>query len=272
MKILAIVLTYYPEKDVLIKNVTSFADYVDKIILWENTPEKDKNDYRFVNRENVEYCGNGINSISIALNYALRYANENGYDYLLTMDQDSVWENFGDYINKTIYNASAPLGLYGPCINGESYEEDFHPKELITSGMLAPICVLNKIGGYNELFTIDGIDSWLCCIAKELGYGSYVVCGCNLKQQFGKLHQSSFLWFSFLTLDYPAWRLYEVYKSYVIILRRFKGTVNLKKHFWRNLMGKDLIKIILVEQEKIKKLNYIIRGIKDGLIYNFNNE
>ena len=97
-KILAIVVTYYPEKDLLEKNVQAFINQVDKVLIWENTPSPDKLDYRFITHEKVEYHGDGINSISRALNYAWEYANENGYDYLLTMDQDSFFENFDYYV------------------------------------------------------------------------------------------------------------------------------------------------------------------------------
>ena len=41
-RILAIVVTYYPERDLLVRNVEAFIDHVDKVLIWENTPSKDK--------------------------------------------------------------------------------------------------------------------------------------------------------------------------------------------------------------------------------------
>ena len=93
MKILAIVVTYYPEKNLLKKNINAFIEYVDKVLIWENTPESEKLSFRFIHDEKIEYCGDGINSISHALNYGWKYAKRNGYDYLLTMDQDSILVN-----------------------------------------------------------------------------------------------------------------------------------------------------------------------------------
>ena len=101
-KILAIVVTYYPERDLLEKNISAYIEYVDKVLIWENTPEEYKLQYRFVEHKKVEYCGDGINSISHALNHAWKYAIENGYDYLLTMDQDSLWADFSSFLNNTI--------------------------------------------------------------------------------------------------------------------------------------------------------------------------
>ena len=93
-KILAIVVTYYPERELLEKSISAFIEDVDSVLIWENTPAKDKLSYRFIRHEKVEYCGDGTNSISHALNFAWQKARMSGYDYVLTMDQDSVWDDF----------------------------------------------------------------------------------------------------------------------------------------------------------------------------------
>ena len=56
-KILAIVVTYYPEKELLERNVQAFIDHVDKVLIWENTPSPDKLDYRFIEHEKVDQSG-----------------------------------------------------------------------------------------------------------------------------------------------------------------------------------------------------------------------
>jgi len=52
-KILAIVVTYFPEKDLLEKNISAFIDYVDKVLIWENTPEKQRLQYRYTNTQKL---------------------------------------------------------------------------------------------------------------------------------------------------------------------------------------------------------------------------
>ena len=93
-RILAVVVTYYPEEDLLKNNIAAFIDEVDKVLIWENTPDVEKLQYRYIDNSKVEYCGDSVNSISRGLNYAWRYAQKEKYDYLLTMDQDSVFLNF----------------------------------------------------------------------------------------------------------------------------------------------------------------------------------
>ncbi len=267
-RVLAVVVTYYPDELLLKENISSFIDNVDKVLIWENTASSDKMKYRFISHKKVDYCGDGVNSISRALNYAWRYAKKNNYDFLLTMDQDSVWENFDVYLSKTCNNPVVPLGFYGPCINSDSDQKTFFQTELITSGMLLPVYLLEQIGGYNEVFKVDGIDTWLCYLANERGINTYCVPGCVLKQRFGNLHKVHLGCFSFVTLDYPAWRLYEMYKSYVIILRRFNVSGRLKRQFYCEMLGKYLFKILIAENSVIPKFKAILLGIRDGLCVN----
>ena len=163
MKILAIVVTYFPEKDLLLNNVNAFINEVDHVLIWENTPESERIQHRFVQHEKVEYCGDGINSISHALNFGWKYAKDHDYDYLLTMDQDSQWEDFSDFLHRTVYDPEAPGGIWGPLHNGvkpEVMERD----TTMTSGMLIKISLINRIGAIQSVIqrtptSIGGIQS-----------------------------------------------------------------------------------------------------------------
>ena len=70
--ILAIVVTYYPDKQLLGDNIAAFIDHVDKVLVWENTPDLDKEAFRIPAGGKIEYCGDGNNSISRTLNYGWR--------------------------------------------------------------------------------------------------------------------------------------------------------------------------------------------------------
>lgn len=270
-RILAVVVTYYPEKDLLIQNINAFRENVDKVLVWENTPQDKRLDYRFLSGDGFMYCGDGINSISHALNFAWHFAKEHGYDYLLTMDQDSCFEDFNYYLNQTIYNPSAPSGIYGPCINGESHQEDFYHQELITSGMLVSIDILDVIGGYNEQFRVDGIDTWLCCTAQQKGINSYTVKGAVLRQRFGSTCCVKILWRQVNTVNYPPSRLYGIFKTKVILLKQFELSSGFKKYFYKTMLIDWVLKILFLEEDKSKKLLAILRGIKDGLKYRSDN-
>ena len=272
MKLLAIVVTYFPEKELLEKNVSAFINHVDKVFFWENTPEDKKQQYRFIDNPKIEYCGDGINSISHALNYAWKYAEKNGYDYLLTMDQDSVFENFDYYLECTIHNEKAPWGIWSPRIVSHDYPKTISKTEgavemmsAITSGLLQKVSLITKIGGWNEGFAIDGLDDEYCFHAQRMGIKTFAIKNAFLIQQYGH-PQNAYLGGHSVTLsNYSPQRYYSIYLSHVQLSRMFPEQeifkLILKEHWF------GLIKWIFVfEDQRFKKLYKIISGIINGYI------
>jgi len=264
MKILAIVVTYYPEKELLEKNISAFIDHVDKVLIWENTPEQEKLNYRFIEHEKVEYHGDGINSISHGLNYGWQYAKKYGYDYLLTMDQDSVFENFYFYLQQTIFNLDAPQGIWGPNAYNFAYAGFRQNEKMFTSGMLIKTVLLNELGGWNELFAIDCVDDELCLKAGRKGIRKYILGDAKLVHRLGNPNIVTFRGHKItLRNDSPS-RLYSIYKSHVLMCRLYPEDKSYRaesKSFW----GKNVIYIVMFEKNRIQKLLAIFRGILSSM-------
>jgi rhamnosyltransferase len=265
-RILAIVVTYYPDRVLLEKNISAFIEDVDRVLIWENTPAKDKLAHRFIEHEKVEYCGDGSNSISHALNFAWQKARMSGYDYVLTMDQDSVWEDFHAYLEQTICNSKAPSGIWGP----NAYEDvDLNGiqeyDKIITSGMLLKVEFIDQVGGWNEFFPIDCVDDDFCLRAKRKGIRCHMFGMCRLHQQFGSPKKVSFLGHSsIICYDSPK-RLYSIYKYHVILVRMFPEMECVKSE----LLGywKRLIKWYVIGGAKpIRNFFAIFSGIISGII------
>lgn len=267
-KILAVVVTYYPEEEMLTNNIQAFINEVDKVIIWENTPESEKLRYRYIQHEKVEYLGDGINSISRALNYAWRYARENGYGYLLTMDQDSIFLDFPSYKNTVMSNCLGHDAIYGPNIDSSgSFVNPIEEKPYtMTSGMMLPVSVLNAIGGWNEFFKIEGLDIDLCLKARQKGIMTYVIRDSILKHQLGHPILVSFWGHKVLYSSYSPKRLYNIYKNHIILLRKYKSDEQ-KKEFCFYHIRRTPRNVILFEDEKISKLWSILKGVVMGCIW-----
>ena len=54
-RILVILVTYKPEEEILKRNIEAFIDFVDKILIWENTPLEEARKYRYVEHSKIEY-------------------------------------------------------------------------------------------------------------------------------------------------------------------------------------------------------------------------
>ena len=270
MEVLAVVVTYFPEKDLLEKNISAFVDDVDKILIWENTPEDKKRQYRYIHHPKVDYCGDGINSISHALNYAWEYAEENGYDYLLTMDQDSVFKNFDDYLKCTIRSTDAPQGIWTPSmvtegnsVRNKPSAEAVQVRLTITSGMLQSISCISIVGGWNEALTVDALDCEYCFQAQRHGIKIYQFPHVSLLHQYGTTHEVSFWGRSMVLRNYSPKRYYTIYRNHILVMRMFPEQRFFKDHFMSHRLG--IIKwIVFFEDRGIKKLYYILKAILSG--------
>lgn len=268
MRLLSIVVTYYPEKELLEKNIYAFIDYVDKVLIWENTPESERDKYRFVEHEKVEYHGDALNSISHALNYAWKYAVDNEYDYLLTMDQDSLWDNFEYFKKNTVGNVNVPYGIWCPQINDNVMTLLYQPTDSsITSGTLIPVDIISKVGGWNEFFAIDSVDTEFFAHVKSIGIGVYRIGNSLLVQRFGNPQKKKFFYCSFeLRNDSPK-RLYYIYRNYVIAMRKYPTNKSLRNGF-HNVWLKRIKWILFFENDGLRKFLAILKGIFDGYKYN----
>ena len=266
MRLLAIIVSYYPDLDLLRRNLESITDYVDKILIWENTPEKDKFKYRLEPTDKLIYLGDGINSISRGLNNGWKYAKENGYDYLLLLDQDSIFQNLDYYLSKTIDTPKAPVGIWGPEVNEKKANEEFEEVETcITSGMLLSVQIIDKIGGWDELFPIDSVDLDFCICASELGIKTYMVKGAFLKQRFGNTKILRIFGKDKIQRNYPSKRLYTYYRDILILNKKHPENQFVKKSL---IVRLKLIKgILFYESDRINKAIAIFKGIIAGLTY-----
>lgn len=264
-RILSVVITYYPDKKLLQDNINAFINYVDAILIWENTPIAESAKYRYVNNQKVIFYGvNENKGISFALNYAWKYAKANGYDYLLTMDQDSKIENFQLFINQVL--SMNEIAIYGIPPMNSIKEKIFRVSHTITSGTLIPIQILNDINGYRENFFVDAIDVDLSYRARRYGYNTYWIGGTCIKQVFGNQFYKKIGGAKFLCFNYGPKRLYGILRNHIIIEKEYKTELSDKKLLYKIYILKFLINILFFEPNKIKKIKAMVLGIYDGIL------
>ena len=99
--ILGVIITYNPNLDLLKKNITSFIDSVNAVIIIDNG-SKIIEELFYLESDTIKVLSNKSNlGIADGLNQALLYAYDNHFDLILTMDQDSFFEGstVKDFLN-----------------------------------------------------------------------------------------------------------------------------------------------------------------------------
>ncbi|MBQ8158701.1 MAG: glycosyltransferase [Prevotella sp.] len=266
--IVAFVITFYPDEQLLSENLHSFYKNVDRIVVWDNTPNGSAITREIAIDYKAEYLTENENKgISYVLNKAWIYAKNHGYDYLLTMDQDSIWKNFERYIN-IVTAPGAPHGIYGPevrmskvCTTKTFEKTDF----VITSGMLISIDILNQMNGYRSDFFVDGIDIEFCLRAKRNGIPTYRIRNCKMEQRFGTPQTVLILGIENHTTNYPWYRIKEIMKCHVLFLRHYPCSILLRKRIIMTYFWKQPLKILFLESNKKKKISAYLKGLWEGL-------
>lgn len=270
MKLLGIVILYFPTKEML-NNILSYLSVVDSLIVWNNTPDVTF-DSPILNNSKIINMGLGQNSgIGFALNEAVKYANAHSFTHLLTMDQDSFFENndFSRYI-KAIKESDL-VSIFSPNYkikNEKMFSETQDPlivETTMTSGSIYPVKIFSKVGVFRQDFFIDAIDTEFSLRAKQSGILTRIITFVYLIHSAGyQKTKHKFLWKTFFPNEYSPIRSYYIVRN---------GIITKHLYPWANWKGflyywfyKRIFFVICYEDNKLAKLKGLLYGFYHGLI------
>lgn len=261
-----VVTLYHPDEDVL-KNIQSYAEDLDMLLVLDNTEAPNPVwEAIFRDREHVKYIPFHENKgISYALNYALKEAVD--YEYLLTMDQDSRFpqcemKKYKEVISAYEKGHAGEVAMY--TVNYAEKETNAAPREIeigITSGSILPVSITKVLGGFDEALFIDEVDSEYCYRAADQGYKVVEFPEILMHHSIGNRTYHSILGFHFNTFNHSPIRRYYIARNHVYVFRKYPR----KRVMYITDLIKFMMKILLVEKRKKEKLRYMAKGIRDGI-------
>lgn len=175
MKLAGVVVLYNPDQKV-INNINSYIDELDALYLVDNSSAD--NSTLFMH-EKVEYIPLRKNTgIAHALNVGAKKAIDHNFHYLLTMDQDSMFEKDALKNMKSIIDADDEkdqVGIYSPfhktAISEPVPEELFtSPLVVMTSGNIINLDIYKCVEGFKEWMFIDCVDFEYGLNVRKHGY------------------------------------------------------------------------------------------------------
>ena len=271
-RIIASVITFNPDINLLKQNIDSYIDYVDEIIIIDNFSQNRDELIQFEKiGVNIIYNNSNL-GIAKALNIALNYGNNKNYDLLLTMDQDSYFEKESFKLLILGFNLKSEIAIVCPTINdvnsgnisksNKNWDEIF---TTITSGSLCSVSKLVDIGGFNNSLYIDYVDVDLCLRLKKKKLIIIRSIKSILNHKLGNSKIYKFLGINFISTNHNKIRRYYyarnkvyIYKKYFFIFPLF-----VIRDFFSFL--KTILIIILLEKEKQSKILNTLKGIYDGV-------
>lgn len=267
LQIASAVVLYNPTNED-IENINSYLKDVDILYVLDNSPKR--NDKRLPENKKIQYIFNDNNlGISIPLNMAAQMARDNNYKWLLTMDQDTSFDNevlkkMKERIEKMDCNN---IGIVTPWHNTKlnikkSKEKIEHPLDVMTSGNLLNLEIHQKIGGFQEDLFIDGVDIEYCLKLAKNGYKITRFNDLEIKHNLGNIFYKQFLWKELLITNHSAMRRYYQCRNYHYIKEKYKDDF---PQFCNTLVKvkATILGIILYENDKLNKIRAYYLGYKD---------
>ncbi|MBC6493152.1 glycosyltransferase [Flavihumibacter stibioxidans] len=271
-KIAGVVILFNPGQEVL-ENIKTYSRHISKLFIVDNSPKP----ATISNSESLtgvkfEFIHDSKNQgIASRLNQVAKAAIDDGFDLLLTMDQDSYFEepDIAAYmacsknINwERIAMAGINFGVQAP------KEINCHTSvvtELITSGSILNLRLFNIIGGFDENLFIDEVDHDYCYTAIEKGFEIVLFENIRLVHSLGNSSENLSLK-SFKktarTLHSPI-RIYFMTRNYFYVTQKHSGHFKVEMKNKKNALLNRIKNNLLYGNEPFLVLKYIIKGLID---------
>ena len=228
--------------------------------------------------------------VATALNQGFIWALEQGYNQIVTFDQDSypaprmlqtMLEAFSTYAGGSKLAAVAPVVIdvavnvqarylrsrnkllfERVSCNGNVLEDVTY---VITSGTLYDLTAYREIGPFLDDFFIDYVDTEYCLRAREKGYKIIVACQAQLNHRQGERQKRVFWGRGHYPTFHSPLRWYFISRNRIPMLRRYA----LRFPHWTSyeLFASFYIflKMLLFETQKMAKLRALLYGTVDGI-------
>ena len=234
----------------------------------------------FIHLVDVVLHHNTMNvGIAKSLNEGISIANRKGFRWVLTLDDDTIAEpDLVENLTK-MWRLAAGQDKRAIAIMGMAYTETNMGKRqsyparshileekrgIITSGSLMSLDAYDVIGAFRDEFFIDSVDYDYCLRARAKGFRVIGVCQVGMSHALGNSRRFRIGPFTLETTNHDPIRRYYAYRN---------STVLLREHFMRDPLYalavlifqlKTLALVLLLEQDKGKKLRWIFRGWADA--------
>lgn len=265
------IVLFNPDLNRLLQNVSAILPQVKQLLLVDNGSDNYlkildlfKNDSK-INTIHFD-CNLGI---AAAQNRICQFAKENGYEWAITLDQDSISPiGLVEEYEKLIIDPS--VGMVSPRIIDKNFGEIYikenvseveEIKECIASASAIRISAWKEVGGFYEPLFIDKVDFDICQSLREAGY---IILRTNRVKLLHEVGHSSIVHYAgkdWQLLNHSPLRYYYIIRNAFIVGRRHGG---LARYILRDV--RVFYQVTRFEDNKLEKAKKMLLGFIHGLI------
>jgi len=262
-----IVILYNPD-DLVLENIHSYQDQIKKLIVFDNS---DYPNTQIIDRikslpKGHYYTEKKNMGIGYALNYGAHWAHRNGYQYLLTMDQDSFTSP--DMV-EIMLNSTKNIdkkGIIVPFYENK-YKTEKQKQNTVseipyakTSGNLLNLSAFAKAGKFKDEYFIDYVDLEYCMRLRINGFKIVQVHDAVLYHNEGDLEKKKFIFTDVYPWNHHPRRWFYKIRNLLYLEDEYKQ--HYPRFFRREKIKylKQFVKIIFYEKHKLIKITNAFKG------------
>jgi rhamnosyltransferase len=276
-QICAIITTYRPESR-LVECVQRLTPQLAEIIIVDDGDSK-------ANVEILRRWFKGVSKVTLwhqpansgiaaALNIGVNIAQEKGYKWLLTLDDDSIPDN--DMVERLCEHlvrveGAQPVGIIGmnwatnSCLTSPPGRKYCPPtyldkRGIITSGSLFSLSTYAAVGPFREEFFIDSVDYDFCMRARAKGFRVIQVQEFGFKHSLGQDERFKLGIFTINSESHSPARLYYAFRNSTILAKEYFRRDPLYSCAVVLSQLKTVVRIVFLQNNKGIILRSIIRG------------
>jgi rhamnosyltransferase len=277
--VVAVIVTLQPESDV-IQHVESLIGQVARIVVIDNGSGPGAGPILDSISElpSVDLIRNPVNAgIARALNQGAQAAMDVGADWLLTLDQDVApspeivriaGHTFQAYLQPhriAVIGSTSTADLArstSPSSRGRPWIE---ASTAITAGSFVSLATFRAIGGFCDDLFVDYVDIEFCLRARARGYR---VLASRAPAMTHRIGQPTLRWIGRRAVhptNHSAVRRYYITRNRFLVWRRYCRTDS--RFVARDILAsqKELLKVLLFEEDRKSKVRAMLAGLRDGL-------
>lgn len=267
-KVLAVVISY-KSQGALVKTVGALRSQgVDTLVVDNGSFEITDHEWdSLVENNSIKLLKLDKNyGIAYALNVGVRYAERCGYQWILTMDQDSIIQpSFIDsYIRYLEINPK--VCSLSPVFNNAPKAENGTIIDLpITSGNLLNLQVFKRVGYFNEDYFVDYVDFEFALRLRENSIKTYLVRSAILNHRLGEDAGGLEYISRFYTKHSPIRRYYKHRNMHYLVAKYFY----IYPWICTKLLLSNYISIffvIFLDRSRLSSVRCIFQGLVDFLV------
>lgn len=272
MKLMTGIVLFNPEIERLKENIDAIYNQVNMVLLVNNGSDNlDKVEELVKDYDRIIIQDNGSNlGIATALKEIMDYAIAQEYDWVLTLDQDSVCQPdlIKTYLKYCEFDKTGILTcnivdrnftIETGFAEGNEYRE---VPQCITSGSLISVLAYRQTDGFDEKLFIDSVDFDICINMRLHGFKIIKINYDGILHEVGHGKNVKLLFKNYIAYNHSPFRQYYMARNHRYLVMKYPNQFSGVKEMIREIRAEIII--LFYEKDKIEKLKSRWKGLREA--------